>query len=85
MWGLRKQLISAELKGWPLWQLKKLSCFGATSQTALPIQPILPIFAVNGMDWQCCLTCSSKMAPKIWNFSNALVADYSFELISTET
>ena len=23
------------------------------AQTALPIQPIWPIFAVNGLDWQC--------------------------------
>ena len=26
-------------------------CFGATSYTALPISPIWPIFAVNGLDW----------------------------------
>ena len=40
---------------------------------------------VNGMDWQCCLAGSSKMAPMILIFSIAIAADYSFKLNSTET
>ena len=45
--------------------------------------PIWPIFAVNGLNWQCCLVGSSKIAPRI--FSIAMGADYSFELNSIET
>jgi hypothetical protein len=59
--------------------------FGATSQTALPIQPILPIFAVKGLDWQCYFAGSSKTAPRILIFSIAMGANYSFELNSIET
>ena len=44
--------------------------FGAASLTALPIQPIWPIFAVNRLKWQCCLAGSSKMAPRILIFFN---------------
>ena len=39
--------------------------FGATSQTALPIQPIYHKNEPNGLDWQCCLAGGSKMAPWI--------------------
>ena len=56
--------------------------FRATSNTALPIQPICPIFAVNRLNWQCCLAGSSKTAPRILISSIAMGADYSFELIS---
>ena len=59
--------------------------FGATRKTALPIQPIWPIFAVNGMDWQCCFAGSSKTDPWILIFSIAMGADYSFELNFIET
>ena len=48
-------------------------------------KPIWPIFAVNRLNWQCCLAGSSKRAPRILNFSIAMDADYSFELISVET
>jgi len=58
---------------------------GATSQTALPIQPIWPIFLVDRLNWQCCLAGSSKMAPRILIFSMAMGADCSFWLISIET
>ena len=56
--------------------------FGATSQTALPIQPIWPIFLVDRLNWQCCLAGSSKTAPRILIFSIAMGDDYSFEVIS---
>ena len=49
------------------------------------IQPIWPIFAVNRLNWQCCLAGSSKTADGILIFSIAMGADYSFELISIET
>ena len=55
--------------------------FWATSQTALPIHPIWPIFLVDRLKWQCCLAGSFKTAPKILIFSMAMGADYSFELI----
>ena len=58
---------------------------GATSKTALPIQPIWPIFVVNGLDWQCCFGGSFETAPRIFIFSIAMSADYSFELNSIET
>jgi hypothetical protein len=51
----------------------------------LPIQPIWPIFAVNGLDWQCCFAGSCKTAPRILIFSIAIGADYSFELNFIET
>jgi hypothetical protein len=47
-----------------------------------PIQPIWPIFAVNG---QCCLAGSCKTAPRILTFSITMGADYSFEQNSIET
>ena len=31
----------------------------------MPIWPIWPIFEIDGLDWQCCLAGSSKMAPRI--------------------
>ena len=45
--------------------------------TALPIQPILPDFLVNGPNWQCCLAGSFKTAPRILIFSIVLGAEYS--------
>ena len=48
-------------------------------------QPIWPIFAVNRLNWQCCLAGSSKTAPRIFIFSIAMGVDYSFELLSIET
>ena len=68
------------------WQLKKnqnsRGCFGATSSTALPIQPIHRENGPNGQNWQCYLAGSSKMAPTILIFSIVMGADYLFELIS---
>ena len=58
--------------------------FGAASQTALPIQPIWPIFVINGLDWQCRLTGTSRTAPGISIFSIAMGADYSFEARTTD-
>ena len=55
---------------------------GATTQRALPIQPI---FMVNGLDWQCCLAGSSKTAPRIFIFSIVLSAEYLFYVKSIET
>ena len=58
--------------------------FGATSSTALPTQPVWPIFLVDWLNWQCCLAGSSKTAPWILIFSMAMGANYSFELIFNE-
>ena len=43
---------------------------------------ILPVFEVNGLDWQCYLAGSSKTAPRILIFSIAIGADYSFDIKS---
>ena len=44
--------------------------FGATSWTALSIQPILLDSLVIGPNWQCCFADSSKTAPRILIFFN---------------
>ena len=54
--------------------------FGATSWTAVPIQPIYLKNGPNGLNWQCCLAGSSKMAPRILILSIAMVADYLFDV-----
>ena len=43
-----------------------------------------PIFEVNGLNWQCYLAGSSKTAPRIFIFSIAMGADYSFEVKNIE-
>jgi hypothetical protein len=74
------------MKVWHPWQLKKSKSWGLhTSSTALPIQPILPDFLVNGPNWQCCLARSSKTAPRIFIFSIALGAEDSFYVKSIAT
>ena len=47
--------------------------------------PFGPTSEVNGLDWQCCLAGSSKTAPRILIFSNAMGADYSFYVKSITT
>ena len=69
------------MKVWHPWQLKNQNPggrFGAASQTALPIQPILPDFLVNGPNWQPCLAGSSKMAPSILIFAIVRVPNIHF-------
>jgi hypothetical protein len=46
--------------------------------------PFGPIFEVSGLDWQCYLAGSSKMAPRILIFSIAIGANYSYELKNSE-
>ena len=58
--------------------IEKIKIVGAVLELPLPIQPILPIFEVNGLDWQCCLAGSSKTAPRILVFSIAMGAKPSF-------
>ena len=58
----------------PQWKLAQMNnqnpwgYFGGTSLTALPIQPILPIFMMNRLNWQCCLAGSSITAHRILIF-----------------
>ena len=52
---------------------------GVLELPAQPIQPIWPIFEVNGLDWHCCLVGSFKTAPRILIFSLAIGADYSYD------
>ena len=42
-------------------------------------------FEVNGLNWQCCLAGSSKMAPRIFIFSIVLGAEYLSYVKSTVT
>ena len=42
------------------------------------------IFEVNGLEWQCYLASSSKMAPRILIFSIAIGANYSYEMKNSE-
>ena len=56
--------------------------FGVTSLTALPIQPI---YLKIGPNWQCCLSGSSKTAPRIFIFSFVLRAEYLFYVKSIAT
>ena len=58
--------------------------FGATVWTALPIQPLWPIFEVNWLDWHCFLAGSSKTAPRILIFLIAIGDDYSYEVKNSE-
>ena len=46
----------------------------------MPIQPIWLIFVVNGLDCQCCLAGSSKTDIRVLISSNAMGADYSFDV-----
>ena len=46
--------------------------------------PFGPIVEVNGLDWQCCLAGSSKMATRILIFLIAIGADYSYEMKNSE-
>ena len=55
------------------------------SKTVVPIQPIYLKNGPNGLNWQCCLAGNSKTTPRIFIFSMAKGADYSFELISIGT
>ena len=47
--------------------------------------PIRPSFEVNGLDLQCCLAGSSKMAPRIFTLSVVLGAEYLPYMKSIET
>ena len=46
---------------------------------------VWPNFEVHGLDWQCCLTGSSKTAPRIFIFSIVLGAEYLSYVKSIET
>ena len=60
------------------------STLGATSKTALPIQPIYLKFGPNWPNWHCCLAGSSQGAPRILIFSIAMGANYTFYVKSIE-
>jgi hypothetical protein len=58
--------------------IEKIKSLGVALE--LPIQPIWPIFEINGLNWHCCLAGSSKTAIRILIFSIAMVTDYSFDV-----
>ena len=77
------------MKVWHPWQLKKSKSWGLFWRYQLIKQhcqfsPFGPIFEVNGLNWQCYLAGSSKMAPRILIFSIAIGADYSYEVKNNE-
>ena len=47
-------------------------------------RPFGPNFDVNGLDWQCYLAGSSKMASRILIFSIVIGANYSYEVKNSE-
>jgi hypothetical protein len=51
----------------------------------MPIQSIYLKIRPNWPNWQCCLAGSSKMAPRIFIFSIAMGADYTFYVKNIET
>ena len=65
--------------------IENIKILGAILEpTALPIQPIWPIFKGNGLDWCGCLASSSKTSPIILILSIAIGADHSFEVKNVE-
>ena len=83
----RYQWISDKMKVWFPWQLKNsksLRLFWRYQLTALPVQPIWPIFAVNELDLQCFLASSSKTAAMILIFSFGFGDNCLFEVKNIE-
>jgi hypothetical protein len=64
--------------------IEKIKILGAVlelpAKKHCQFSPFGPFFEVNGLDWQCCLSDSSKMAPRILIFSIAIGANYSFDI-----
>ena len=66
--------------------IEKIKILGAVLELLAKLHsPFGPFFAVNALDWQCCLAGSTKTAARILIFSIAMGADYSSELNSIET
>ena len=68
--------------------VEKIKILGAVFEQAAkqhfqigPIWPIRTNFELNGLDWQCRLAGSSKMAPRIFIFLIVLGAEYSFYVL----
>ena len=85
MRGHRQQWISHKMNNRHPWQLKKSKSWGPFLSYQLSSTANLANFEVNGLDWQCSLAGSSKMAPRILIFSIAMVANYSFYVKSIAT
>ena len=68
--------------------IEKIKILGAVlelpAKQHCQFSPFDPIFEVNGLDWQCCLAGSSKTAPRNFDFSIAIGADYSYEVKNSE-
>ena len=68
--------------------IEKIKILGAVlelpAKQHCQFSPFGPIFEVNGLDWHCCLTGSSKTAPKVLIFSIAIGAVYSYEVKNSE-
>ena len=56
--------------------IEKIKILGAVlelpAKQHCQFSPFGPTSKVNGLDWQCFLTCSYKTAPMIWIFSIAM-------------
>ena len=68
--------------------IEKIKILGAVlelpAKQHCQFSPFGPIFEVNGLDWQCYLAGSTKMAPRILIFSIAIGADHSYEVKNNE-
>ena len=64
--------------------IEKIQILGAVlelpAKQHYQFSPFCPFFEVNGLDWQCYLAGSSKMAPRILIFLIAVGAAYSYEV-----
>jgi hypothetical protein len=62
--------------------IEKIKILGAVlelpAKQHCQFNPFGPLYEVNGLDWQCYLAGSSKMAPRILIFSMAMGAKPSF-------
>ena len=66
--------------------IEKIKILGAVfelpAKQHCQFSPFGPFFEVNGLNWQCYLSGSSKTAPRILIFSIATCADYSCDIKS---
>ena len=62
--------------------IEKIKIVGAVLELSakqhFQFSPFGPLYEVNGLDWQCYVAGSSKMAPRILIFSMAMGAKPSF-------
>ena len=83
MWGHKQQWISHKMNNWHQWQLKNSKAIWSYKHCRFG--HFWPNFEVNGLNWQCCLAGTSKMATRIFIFSIVQGAKYLSCMKSIET